>query len=268
MVCFYASRAVSASLPSADRETLARDFAAIERCRPTLDHFHHGAATARSQCGQIRRVQAIVDGVTDPYLDGLYRWWHLTGPSPELLVAEADGWLQAATAGAGAAAAPTRTALDVGCGLGSEVAYLSGTGWCAVGIDLSWAAVSTARELHRAGSEGAMFARADVLRLPFAAGSFALAIDRGCLHYLAPERWPQYAAELHRVLRPAGRLLLRACLTSAGVRNSVTGSRLLAAFAGWTCHGVREVRLVSDMREMPALVVRLQRTADRPRGGA
>ena len=34
----------------------------------------------------------MVESVTDPYLDGVYRWWHLTGPSPEL-VAAADGWL-------------------------------------------------------------------------------------------------------------------------------------------------------------------------------
>jgi hypothetical protein len=28
--------------------------------------------------------------MSDPYLDGVYRWWHLTGPSPELLAAEAE----------------------------------------------------------------------------------------------------------------------------------------------------------------------------------
>jgi hypothetical protein len=29
--------------------------------------------------------------MADPYLDGVYRWWHLSVPSPELLQAEADG---------------------------------------------------------------------------------------------------------------------------------------------------------------------------------
>ena len=66
------------------------------------------------------------------------------------------------------------------------------------------------------------------------------------------------------MLRPGGRLLLRACLTSAGVRNEVTEAGFLAAFAGWQCDSVRQGRLVSDTREMPALIVRLQRAARAP----
>jgi SAM-dependent methyltransferase len=203
--------------------------------------------------------------MSDPYLDGVYRWWHLTGPSPELLAAEAEGWLGGATADCGGAAdseGVSRAVLDVGCGLGSEVAYLSGAGWSGVGIDLSWTAISQAHRLHPPESDGCLFARADVLSLPFAAGTFALVIDRGCFHYLEPERWPCYAAEVRRVLRPGGRLLLRACLRSAGVRNTVTASGVLAAFEGWRHAGVREAGLVSDTREMPALVIRLERGAD------
>jgi SAM-dependent methyltransferase len=201
----------------------------------------------------------------DPYLDGVYRWWHLTGPSPELLAAESDGWLGGASAGSGGAAdseGASRAVLDVGCGLGSEVAYLSGAGWSGVGVDLSWTAVSQARQRHPPESDGCLFARADVLSLPFAAATFALVIDRGCFHYLEPEQWPCYAAEVRRVLRPGGRLLLRACLASAGVRNTVTASGVLAAFEGWRCTGVREAGLISDTREMPALTVRLERDAD------
>jgi SAM-dependent methyltransferase len=62
----------------------------------------------------------------DPYADGVYRWWHLSAPSPELLAAEADGWL-----GEGGAA------IDIGCGAGTEIAHLAGRGWKAVGVDLS-----------------------------------------------------------------------------------------------------------------------------------
>jgi SAM-dependent methyltransferase len=203
--------------------------------------------------------------MADPYLDGVYRWWHLTCPSPELVAAETDGWLDGAAGGSTGPAdsgGGSKAVLDVGCGLGSEVAYLSGAGWSGVGIDLSWTAIRQARQLHPAGSDGCLFVRADALSLPFAAGTFALAIDRGCFHYLEPGRWPRYAAEVHRVLRPAGRLLLRACLTSAGVRNKVTESGLLAAFDGWHCADVREAGLVSDTREMPALIARLERSVE------
>ncbi len=205
------------------------------------------------------------DGVADPYLDGVYRWWHLTGPSPELLAAETDGWLGGATAGSGVADVAGevgQAVLDVGCGLGNEAAYLAGAGWSAVGIDLSWTAIRQARQLHPPESDRCLFVRADVLSLPFAAGTFALATDRGCFHYLEPKRWPRYAAEVHRVLRPGGRLLLRVCLNSAGIRNTVTESGVLAAFAGWHCAGVRKAGLVSDTREMPGLIVRLERGVD------
>ena len=50
-----------------------------------------------------------------------------------MLGAEADGWLGA-----------VGTALDVSCGLGSEVAYLARAGWKAVGIDGHSAWPSTA----------------------------------------------------------------------------------------------------------------------------
>lgn len=200
--------------------------------------------------------------VPDPYLDGVYRWWHLTTPSPELLAAEADGWLAGgASAESAAARVEGPAVLDIGCGLGTEVAYLAAAGWSAIGVDLSWPAVSQARHLHAAAA--GQFARADVLALPFAAGSFALALDRGCFHYLPPEHWSRYVAEIHRVLRPGGRLLLRACLTTAGVRNEVTQSGVLTAFAGWHCDGVQHGRLRSDSREMPALLVRLERSQDR-----
>lgn len=204
------------------------------------------------------------DGMADPYQDGVYRWWHLTGASPELLAAEAEGWLGSATAGAGGPdvyPGDAPAVLDIGCGLGSEVAYLSGAGWRGVGIDISWTAVRQARQLHPAGSDGCLFVRADALSLPFATGTFALAIDRGCFHYLEPERWSRYAAEVHRVLRPGGRFLLRACLNSAGVRNKATASGVLAAFADWHCADIRAADLVSDTREMPALIARFERSA-------
>lgn len=182
--------------------------------------------------------------MADPYVDGVYRWWHLSVPSPELIEAGADGWLGEAG-----------TAVDIGCGLGTEIAYLAAKGWKAVGVDLSEAALSRARPAHG----GVLFVLADVLALPFPAGVFDVALDRGCFHYLSPARWPDYAAEARRVLRPGGRLLLRACLTSQGVRNDVTESGITGAFAGWEIDRMTRGELRSDTRAMQALMVRLRR---------
>ena len=182
--------------------------------------------------------------VADPYVDGVYRWWHLSVPSPELIEAEAEGWL-----------GETGTALDIGCGLGTEIAHLAGRGWKAVGVDWSGVALGRARQVHG----GVSFVRADVLALPFPAGVFDVALDRGCFHYLSPARWPDYASEAQRVLRPGGRLLLRACLTSQGVRNEVTGSGVTGAFAGWVIDRLAHDVVRSDTRTMQALVVRLRR---------
>jgi SAM-dependent methyltransferase len=179
--------------------------------------------------------------VVDPYLDGVYRWWHLSAPSPELLAAEADGWL-----------GEVGTAVDIGCGVGTESAYLSAQGWHAVGVDLSVAAIDLARREHADVS----FVRANVLSLPFPSGIFDLALDRGCFHYLSPAQWGDYAAEVQRVLRPGGRLLLRACLTSRGVRNDVTESSVADAFAGWVVDQLVRGDLPSDTRNMQALIVR------------
>ena len=146
--------------------------------------------------------------MADPYVDGVYRWWHLSVPSPELIEAEAGGWLEDAGA-----------VLDIGCGLGTEISYLAGKGWKAAGVDRSGVAVGSAKHAHG----GVSFVQADVLALPFPAGIFDLALDRGCFHYLSPPQWPGYAAEARRVLRPGGRLLLRACYTATASGYSATG---------------------------------------------
>jgi SAM-dependent methyltransferase len=102
------------------------------------------------------------------------------------------------------------------------------------------------------------FAQADVVALPYSSGAFDLALDRGCFHYLSPAQRVDYAAEVRRVLRPDGRLLLRACLTSRGVRNDVTESAVADAFAGWAINRWARADLPSDTRTMQALVIWLR----------
>jgi SAM-dependent methyltransferase len=182
--------------------------------------------------------------VVDPYLRGEHRWWHLSGIPPELRTANDDGWL-----------GPPGTVLDVGCGLGVELAYLSSQGWRSCGADLSMTAVQRAHAEHTAVS----FVLADAVRLPFADHVFDLVLDRGCFHYLDPPQRHTYAGETTRVLRPGGRMLLRACLNSAGIRNDITEAVIVSTFAGWSIDSLKPVQLPSDTREMPALEARLRR---------
>jgi SAM-dependent methyltransferase len=162
--------------------------------------------------------------MTDHYADGTCWWWHLSRPSPELLAALGDGWLP-----------PRRRALDVGCGLGVEAAHLAAAGWQVAGIDLSQVALARAA----AGHDGAAFARADVRRLPFHRHCFDAALDRGCFHYLAPHDRLRYNDELRRVLRAGARLLLRASLRAAGVRNDIDEAVIGHTFAAWQIEQVR-----------------------------
>jgi SAM-dependent methyltransferase len=166
----------------------------------------------------------------------------LSVPSPELLGAITDRWLPA-----------PGHALDVGCGLGTEAAYLSGIGWRVVGVDLSAVAVATAARLN----PGPEYLRANLLRLPLQSSAFDAVLDRGCFHYLEPGDRPGYAAEVSRVLKPGGKLLLRASLRAAGVRNDIDEQVIRSVFDGWRIQHMTRARVPSDTRTLDVLVVRL-----------
>jgi SAM-dependent methyltransferase len=180
----------------------------------------------------------------DEYATGVYRWWHLSEPSPELREAMDDGWL-----------APPGRALDLGCGLGVEAAALAARGFEATGIDVSEVAIERAAAEH----PDARFLVGDVRRLPFEDEAFDLLLDRGCLHYLEAADRASYEREAWRVLRPDGRFLLRACLTSGGERNDLPDDVLDRLFARWRHVRVEQRRIPSDTRSMEALVARLEK---------
>jgi SAM-dependent methyltransferase len=182
--------------------------------------------------------------VSDRYADGTYRWWHLSGPSPELLEALEDGWLPS-----------SGDALDVGCGLGSDAAHLHALGWRIVGLDLSEVALATAAVRN----PGPAYLRADLLRTPLTSSTLDACLDRGCFHYLGAEDRSGYAAELRRLLRPGGRLLLRASLRAAGVRNDIDEHVILDTFHGWQVEQMQRAEIPSDTRTLEVLLVRLKR---------
>ncbi|WP_428927824.1 class I SAM-dependent methyltransferase [Marinibacterium sp. SX1] len=99
------------------------------------------------------------------------------------------------------AAAPGRV-LDVGCGEGRFCRWLAGQGIAAVGLDPTAGLLDRARALHPEGT----YHQGQAEALPFGDGVFDMAISYLTLIDIADYR--AAIAEMARVLRPGGRLLV------------------------------------------------------------
>ena len=97
-----------------------------------------------------------------------------------------------------------RRILDVGCGSGPILADLRDRGAIVTGVDASAGMLDQARA--RLGT-GVDLRVADLAEpLPFGDGTFDDVVASQVLHYL--KDWGPTLAELHRVLRPGGRLIV------------------------------------------------------------
>lgn len=94
--------------------------------------------------------------------------------------------------------------LDAGCGSGPLTAALRDRGAIVTGFDLSSAMIELARQ--RLGADADLHVGDLGERLPFDDNAFDDVVASLCLHYL--EDWAPPLAELRRVLRPGGRLIL------------------------------------------------------------
>ncbi|WP_405360299.1 class I SAM-dependent methyltransferase [Kitasatospora sp. NBC_00085] len=93
---------------------------------------------------------------------------------------------------------------DLGCGPGHVTGWPAERGVKAVGVDLSPAMVELARRDH----PEAEFREGDLLRLPASDGEFDAAVALYSVIHLEPAELSPAFAELRRVLRPSGTLLV------------------------------------------------------------
>lgn len=101
-------------------------------------------------------------------------------------------------------------AIDIGSGVGGPSRFLAATYGCRVsGVDLTQEFVDTATALTKLVglSDRADFRQGSALDLPFPDGSFDLAWSQNVAMNIQDR--PRYYAEMHRVLKPGGRLAIQ-----------------------------------------------------------
>lgn len=123
--------------------------------------------------------------------------WERGTVHPQLARWVADGSLDAAGL-RGVIAVP-------GCGSGFEVAALAKAGFDVLAVDYAAAAIELTTRRLQAEGLNARCVQADVLSWQPDA-PLAAVYEQTCLCALHPDHWVAYAAQLHRWLRPGGRL--------------------------------------------------------------
>jgi len=138
--------------------------------------------------------------------DAFFSDFYLRAYASEERDAEAE--VQALAAARVSGCAEGGDLLDVPCGFGRHAVPLAGAGYRVTGVDRSGALLEEAR--RRAGGERwPKFVQADYRELPFSDESFDTALNLfTSLGYLGDEEDVKVLAQIRRVLRPGGKLVL------------------------------------------------------------
>lgn len=116
--------------------------------------------------------------------------------------------------------APPGLLLDLCCGAGRHLIPLREAGFAAYGLDLS-------AEMLRAGNLGGMAVRADAIRLPFRDGCFDAVVNLFSSFGYFPDDASHHRmlAEVRRVLKPGGRLIIDHMNAGPVIEHLVSESR-------------------------------------------
>ena len=97
------------------------------------------------------------------------------------------------------------SALELGCGTGSNAVWLEGRGFRVTGVDLSQLAIERAHLRGNAASVSVAFEVGDALRDEIAGVPFGFVFDRGCFHSFSEiEDRHAFVARVSRDVEPAG----------------------------------------------------------------
>ena len=110
-----------------------------------------------------------------------------------------------------AALRPGERVVDIGCGTGKvpvAAAEIVAPGGAVSGIDASAEMIAQAEERARQAGADVTFSQAAMEDLPFPDDSFDVILSCQALHHVPRDAKFAALAEMHRVLKPGGRLLL------------------------------------------------------------
>src|SRR5262245_6012377 len=128
----------------------------------------------------------------------------------------------------------TGRALDLGCGTGTNVRYLSEHGWDALGVEADVRAYDAARE-RTEDLDRAAVQLGDVTHLERLAieGPFDLVLDIGCFHSIPPRRRDAYAEGVSDRTATGATLFIWAFGTEGLLPVGVTRREMRDRFAPW-----------------------------------